>query len=67
MTVDTALPAFNTELVVPKLDSNAESPRDQGRKRKSKRSSGPEARDPSPELFLNALGQLTGGIVNTTA
>lgn len=67
MTVDTVLPAFNTELVVPKLDANAESPREQGRKRKSKQSSEPEGPAHSQELFLNALGQLTGGIVNTTA
>lgn len=65
MGVDTVKTALGIQAVQPKQDADGKAGRD--RRRDSKpRQSRPEGED-AQELFLNALGEITGKTINTTA
>ncbi len=65
MSVDTLQPALSVQAVHPKQDADGQSGRDSRRDDKHRQSE--REQQDQPHLFLNALGQLTGKTINTTA
>ena len=65
MSVDTVQPGLGVQAVHPQQDAGGQAGREQRRDSKP-RQSRPEEVD-TPKLFLNALGQVTGGTINTIA
>jgi len=65
MGVDTVKSARSVQAVHPKQDADGQSGRDTHRDGKSRQSE--QEQEEQPQLFRNALGQLTGKTINTTA
>lgn len=65
MSVDTVQPGLGVQAVHPKQDADGQAGREQRRNSKPRQSKPGE--EESPELFLNALGQVTGRRINTIA